>query len=86
MSLDRAGNFAALPSLKLPAGWIKGSVGAGDAFCAGMLYSFMKGLDAEAGMRLASCAAACNLAAADSVSGAKPYAETIALDSKFPRA
>ena len=86
VSLDRAGNFAALPSLKLPAGWIKGSVGAGDAFCAGMLYSFMKGLDAEAGMRLASCAAACNLAAPDSVSGAKPYAETIALDSKFPRA
>ena len=86
VSLDAAGGFTALPSLKLPAGWIKGSVGAGDAFCAGMLYSFMKGLSAEEGMRLASCAAACNLAAPDSVSGAKSYTETIALDSQFPRA
>ena len=86
VSLDAAGNFAAVPSLKLPAGWIKGSVGAGDAFCAGMLYSFMKGLPAEEGMRLASCAAACNLAATDSVSGAKPYAETIALEARFGRA
>ena len=80
------GGYIEIPSFDLPKGYIKGSTGAGDAFCAGMLYSFMKGLDAEAGMRLASCAAACNLAAADSVSGAKPYAETIALDSTFPRA
>ena len=85
VSLDRAGQFVALPSLELPKGWIKGSVGAGDAFCAGMLYSFLKGMSAEDGMRLASCTAAMNLAATDSVSGAKPLAETLALDSRFPR-
>ena len=50
-----------------------------------MLYSFLKGMSAEEGMRLASCAAAMNLAATDSVSGAKPLAETMALDSRFPR-
>ena len=85
VSLDRVGHFAALPSLELPKGWIKGSVGAGDAFCAGMLYSFLKGMSAEEGMRLASCTAAMNLAATDSVSGAKPLGETLALDSRFPR-
>ena len=85
VSLDRAGGFVAVPSLELPKGWIKGSVGAGDAFCAGMLYSFLKGMSAEEGMRLASCAAAMNLAATDSVSGAKPLNETLALDSRFAR-
>ena len=85
VSVDRAGTFAAVPSLELPEGWIAGSVGAGDAFCAGMLYSIMKGMPAEEGLRLASCAAACNLAAPDSVSGARPLAETWSLDTRFPR-
>ena len=84
-SLDRNGNFARVGSLCLPNGWIKGSVGAGDAFCAGTLYAIMKGMDAEQALRLGSCAAAMNLSVTDSVSGARPYAETIALDSKFAR-
>jgi sugar/nucleoside kinase (ribokinase family) len=85
VSVDRTGAFAAVPSLELPPGWIVGSVGAGDAFCAGMLYAVMRGLSAEEGLRLASCAAVCNLAAPDSVSGARPLAETWALDARFPR-
>lgn len=85
VSLDRAGHFAAVPSLELPSGWIKGSVGAGDAFCAGMLYAFLKGMSQEEGMRLASCAAAMNLSVPDSVSGAKPLSETIALETRFAR-
>ena len=85
VSMDKAGNFTSVPSLELPAGWIKGSVGAGDAFCAGMLYSFLKGMSAEEGMRLASCTAAMNLAAPDSVSGAKSLAETLALEKRFQR-
>lgn len=85
VSLDRAGHFAAVPSLELPSGWIKGSVGAGDAFCAGMLYAFLKGMSAEEGMRLASCTAAMNLSVPDSVSGAKPLAETLALETRFAR-
>ena len=84
-SLDRSGTFVRVGSLELPDGWIKGSVGAGDAFCAGMLYSIMRGFDAERALRLGSCAAAMNLTVADSVSGAKPYDETMALDSRFAR-
>jgi sugar/nucleoside kinase (ribokinase family) len=85
VSLDSAGTFAAVPSLKLSSGWIKGSVGAGDAFCAGMLYAFLKGMPADEGMRLASCCAVANLAATDSVSGAMPLAETLSLESRFGR-
>lgn len=85
VTLGRDGDFVEVKSLKLPAGWIKGSVGAGDAFCAGALYSLLKGFDPEKTLRLASCAAACNLAVTDAVSGAKSLSETLALDEKFER-
>jgi sugar/nucleoside kinase (ribokinase family) len=84
-TMSREGDFTQVPSLSLPQGWIRGSVGAGDAFCAGMLYAIMKGLSPEESLRLASCTAACNLSAPDSISGAKSLAETMALDSQFPR-
>ena len=60
-----------MPSLKLPQGYIKGTVGAGDAFCAGCLYAIYHGYDDHAMLEFASGAAACNLAAEDSVSGMK---------------
>lgn len=84
-AMDGEGNFSLLPSLALPKGYIVGAVGAGDAFCAGMLYSFACGLPLPEGMKIASCAAACNLSAADSISGARSLAETLALENKFGR-
>ena len=84
-ALDAQGEFTVVPSLKLPKGYIVGSVGAGDAFCAGMLYSFLFGMNVRDGLRLASCTAACNLHVADSVSGAKSFADTIALEEQFGR-
>jgi len=67
--LSADGTFTAVPSLKLPAGYIKGTVGAGDSFAAGCLYGIYNGFtDAEI-LEFASGAAACNLAAEDSVSG-----------------
>ena len=69
--LSRDGEFTVVPSLKLPAGYVKGTVGAGDSFCAGCLYGIYHGYtDAEI-LEFASGAAACNLAAEDSVSGMK---------------
>ena len=85
VSLGRDGEFARVGSLKLPAGWIKGTVGAGDAFCAGVLYSIMKGFDAEKSLRVGSCAAAMNLTSTDTIGGAKSYEETFALDGMFAR-
>lgn len=85
VTLGADGSFAAVGSLSLPEGWTKGAVGAGDAFCAGMLHSFAAGTPPEEALCLASACAAANLAAADSVSGALPLEDAIALSRRFPR-
>lgn len=65
--------FIQVDSLKLPEGYIKGSVGAGDAFCAGALYRIMQGDTPENILRFANCAAACSLSEVDSISGMKDF-------------
>lgn len=67
--LNKAGEFTAVPSIKHPEGYIKGTVGAGDAFCAGCLYGIYNEASDSDILEFASGAAACNLAAEDSVSG-----------------
>ena len=57
------------PSIKLPAGFIKGTTGAGDAFCAGALIGISRGLSESAILDLASRAAVASLTAPDSISG-----------------
>lgn len=79
------GEFFAVPSLDLPKDYIKGAVGAGDAFCAGALYSFWRGDGEEEMLRFASACAACNLSAKDSVSGMRSYEEIKGLESRFGR-
>lgn len=83
--MDKNGKYTVVPSLKLPAGYIVGSVGAGDAFCAGMLYSFLADLSMEEGLQIASLTAACNLSSDDSIGGARSLAETLKLEQKFER-
>lgn len=73
--LDSSGEFTLVPSLKLPEGYIKGSVGAGDAFAAATLYGLHKGFDDRKILEFASAASACNLSAEDSVSGMKTAEE-----------
>jgi sugar/nucleoside kinase (ribokinase family) len=47
-------------SLKLPDGYIKGTTGAGDAFCSGILYGAHEGGELESSMRFATACAACS--------------------------
>ena len=63
------GAFTVAPSVAISKGYIKGTVGAGDAFCAGCLYGIYHGLDDKTILDFASGAAVCNLSAPDSVSG-----------------
>ena len=57
---DRQGRRVSLGSFVLPDGFIQGTVGAGDAFCAGMLYAIHEGLGYEvAGEMGMACATAC---------------------------
>ena len=84
--LNKNGEFTEQPSLKLPAGFIKGSVGAGDAFCAGCLYGIYNGLTDIQILDFASGAAAFNLSAEDSVSGMKSKDAIIEFINSTPRA
>ena len=81
--LNGRGEFTRVPSLKLEEGYIKGSVGAGDAFCAGCLYGIYEGYDDRDILRFASAAAACNLSAPDSVSGMREKEEVWALLERY---
>jgi sugar/nucleoside kinase (ribokinase family) len=57
----RTGDFFACPSLRLPEGFIRGTTGAGDAYCAGILYGAYTGLPLPEALRFACAAAACSL-------------------------
>ena len=59
--LDENDNLIEVPSLKLPEGWIAGTVGAGDAFCSGVLYGAWKGMDLKSAIELGTASAACSL-------------------------
>jgi len=73
--LDENNNYVEVPSLKLPKGWIVGTVGAGDAFCSGVLYGAWKGMSLQASIELATGAAACSLSEAGATEGMRSVAE-----------
>ena len=57
----RTGEFVECPSLRLPAGFIRGTTGAGDAYCAGILYAAYTGMPLAQALRFACATAACSL-------------------------
>jgi sugar/nucleoside kinase (ribokinase family) len=67
--LNSEKEFFVVPSFALESNYIKGTVGAGDAFSAGCLYAIYHGYDEKDMLEFAAGAACCNLAAEDSVSG-----------------
>jgi sugar/nucleoside kinase (ribokinase family) len=80
---DAAGRRFSRGSLVLPEGFIAGAVGAGDAFCAGMLYGLHEGWDVMAMAQLANCCAAASLSAPGASEGVKPLAEVLSLAQCF---
>lgn len=83
--LNASGEFTACPSLKLPTGYVKGTVGAGDAFCAGCLYGIYHGWSDTEILEFASGAAAANLSREDSVKGMKSKDEIFSLMAGLER-
>lgn len=83
--LDKSGEFTKLGSLKIPKELIAGSVGAGDAFCAGSLYGIYNGYSDMEILKFASASAACSLFADNSVDGMKNKKEIIKLGEKYER-
>lgn len=84
-AMHKDGRFLILGSLMLPKGFIKGSVGAGDTFCAASLICLAEGREPAYTLRAASCAAACNLTAANSTDGLLPLEEAMKLEERYGR-
>lgn len=61
--------YTVVPSFDLPKGYIKGTTGAGDAFCAGALYGIYNGYSDKEILKFSSMCAAVSLRAPDAVSG-----------------
>ena len=70
-------------SLRLPRGFIAGAVGAGDAFCAGMLYGLHEEWPIGDSVHLGSCCAAASLSAPGATEGVRPLREVLALGKRF---
>ena len=83
--LNKDNVFTVVPSLKIPSECIKGSVGAGDAFCAGSLYGIYNGMEDKDILNFASAAAACNLFSENSVDGMLDKAGVLEMGKKYKR-
>ena len=81
--IDENGQYWEVPSLKLPKGWIKGTVGAGDAFCAGILYAAETGLNMEQALKMGACAAAASLREVNASDGVKTAEEVLKLYEQY---
>ena len=77
--IDENGRYWEVPSLKLPKGWIKGTVGAGDAFCAGILYAAETGMEMEQALKMGACAAAASLREVNASDGVETAEEVLKL-------
>ncbi len=71
------------PSLKLPPGYIVGSAGAGDAFCAGVLVGLHEEWDLQQSLLTGVCMAAASLSQATCTDGVKSLKACLALGKKF---
>ena len=81
--LDENNNYIAKESLHLPEGYIKGSVGAGDAFCAGVLCGAEHGDKLEDAIILGIASAAASLSHASATDGMRSEAEVLELYKKL---
>lgn len=75
--LDEQGRYISLPSIALPDGYIRSTTGAGDAFCAGVLYGAHEGWALLDGLRLGTATAALSLGGADSYATILPVPEAM---------
>lgn len=82
--LTRAGKKYSQGSLRMPENYIKGTVGAGDAFCAGMLYGLHEEWEMAKTLKLGACAAAACLAQPGATDGLLALDKVLALGNRFP--
>lgn len=77
--------YLVVPSYDLPPNFIKGTTGAGDAFCSGVLYAIYEGLDDETLLSFASAVAVSAMSETDATSGVKSKFEIESMCKNFNR-
>ncbi|MBR3503514.1 MAG: carbohydrate kinase family protein [Clostridia bacterium] len=80
--LDERGEYAEAETLRLPEGFIKGSVGAGDAFTAGLLLMAWRGAPLREALETANAVAALSLSEPGATEGVRPLDETMAFAAR----
>jgi sugar/nucleoside kinase (ribokinase family) len=70
-------------SLKLPEKYVRGTAGAGDAFCAGVLMGLHEHWDLTRSLQTGVCVAAASLADPTCTAGVKPLNACLALGKKY---
>ena len=83
--MDETGRFCKFESLQLPDGYIKGTVGAGDAFCAGVLYAAEMDMPLPEALKLGACCAAASLSQVGASDGVKTKDEVLKLYALYGR-
>lgn len=81
--VDENGRYLETESVPLPHDIIKGTVGAGDAFCSGVLYGAYRGMPLLNAIELGNAAAACSLTESDATEGMRKADEALAFCRKL---
>lgn len=84
VAVTRDGATHAIDALAVDAERIVGTVGAGDAFAAGVLHALHEGRSVEEALRLGHAVAATSLEAADTVGAVRPLGDCLALAGLAP--
>lgn len=79
MGMDESGNIVYVPGVKLPEGFIKGTVGAGDAFVSGLLLGARAGLKLYDAIEDGIAAAVTSLSEPGASEGVRPLPEARSL-------
>lgn len=79
----RTKEFVISPSLILPDGYIKGTNGAGDAYCSGILYGAYHDMTLKDSMRYASACAACSLSEENGTDGMRHAKEIWEVEKRY---
>ena len=82
-ALGRDGDWYEHGSVQLPADYIKGAAGAGDAFTAGVLLGWHEGKPVAEWLRIGICAAAANLSDETCTNGLRSLAECLELGKRY---
>ena len=82
--LDENNVYFDTPSVPMPKSDIKGTVGAGDAFCSGILYGAWKGWDLKQSLRIANCAAVAALSEKGATEGLRTIDELLKFEEIYP--